>query len=142
MSWLFYVLIVAIVIESIVVFCDINYTKYDSDKGAASFGTGAFLLIVCVVCMCIRANTVPDEHEMLRYMNWKVDMSFVNKSNVQVKYEVAQESIMFSRKMTFVLCPNETRYFNRCTAGGYRLINECAVNNVESEYERLVKGRN
>jgi len=106
----------------------------------ASAGVGLGLVLVCFICILVRGITVPAsgaEH------NWYSDMSFVNKNtNVPVRYEVIQESMMFSRKMKFVLYPNESKYLSRCTAGGYQLINECALSNVESEYDRLTKGSN
>lgn len=140
MSWLFYVLIASVALELIVVFLDFTFTEYKSDIGNASSVAGLGLVLVCFVCIMIRSVTVSSvdaEH------NWYSDMSFVNKNtNVPVRYEVVQESMMFSRKMKFVLYPNESKYLSRCTAGGYQLINECTLNSVESEYDRLTKGSN
>lgn len=135
MSWLFYALCAFVALELFVAYVDFKYTKRDSDKGAVTAMFGICLMTVCAICVVIRCSTVPDP----KRENWLTDVSFFNKNNVPVKYEIVQESILFSRIMTVVIQPKETKYLNKCTCGGYRIISEVALDNIETAYDKLMK---
>lgn len=136
MSWLFYALCAFVALELFVAYVDFKYTEHDFDKGLATTIFGICLVIACVICVIIRCSTVPNP----KRENWLTDVSFFNKDSVPVKYEIAQETMMFSRTMTVVIQPKETKYLSRCTGGGYRIISEVALDNIETAYDKLMKG--